>query len=305
MENPKPTQSALWERINKTHITKANVRELGGFKSGAINFKLSLWNPRANGVRYLKALVYNLCTSLSSQEWAMIAKIRNRDFGDPITVRYNGEEICLDYLQAVYEVVFIANSVDLNKASILEIGAGYGRTCHAIMSNYDVSRYCVVDLENCLDLSDRYLRQVLDASTYARIDFVVAEKFERLGDAYFDLCINIDSFAEMDERVVRLYLGYISKQCCCFYAKNPVGKYMDKSLDAHHEGEEAVQLALKTGVLREVLDIHDSECVEAHVASFIEAYRPGQSWQCIDSSWAKPWSYYWQAMYGKANAQGT
>lgn len=299
MDN-KPTQSALWNYINRTQITKEQTADLTNFKSSPVNFKIALWNPQANGIRYLKALTHFLCTSLTPENWERIHRIKNRHVGNPFTVRYDGEEICLDYLQAVYELDFIVRNLSLDGMRVMEIGAGYGRTCHAIMSNHGVDTYSILDLPNCLDLSRKYLETVLDESSFARIRFISVEDFDAAGEFESNLCINIDSFAEMDAAIVHYYLNYIDKQSDYLYVKNPVGKYLDESLDNHFEGNEVVQMALSTGLLRDVIDIHDSQAVAAQANKFKEAYRPGDAWQCLADSWAMPWSYYWQALYRKA-----
>jgi putative sugar O-methyltransferase len=298
MNSTKPTQSALWAFINKKYITEGQVQDLTGFKSREVNFKISLWNPRTNGIRYLKALVYNLCTSLTKDNWERIRKIKNRQVGDPFTITYDGEQVCLDYLQAVYELEFIAAHLSINGLNILEIGAGYGRTCHAIVSNHEVEAYYIIDLKNCLKLSRRYLKEVLDSVNFSKIRFTSIEDIDGLEALHFDLCINIDSFAEMDPETVKYYLAYIDKHCNYLYVKNPVGKYLDPSLSISQNKKE-VDLALNTGILCEVIDIHDREAVKQQVPRFIRAYRPGNNWECIADSWAPPCSYYWQALYHK------
>ena len=299
MEIYKPDQSALWDLINRTRITKDTMKDLTDFKSGPINFKIALWNPHTNGVRYLKALLYCLCAVLTDENRERLSRISNRETGNPFTIQYKGERICLDYLQAIYELEFIARHVRLDGMHILEIGAGYGRTCHAILSNHDVATYCIIDLQNCLELSRRYLETVLDRENFGKLCFLPAEDCDRWADLCVDLCINIDSFAEMDHGAVRYYLAYINEKSRVLYVKNPVGKYLDPSLDKRSQGEEVVRLALNAGILRDVIDVHDSEMIEAQAVRFVTAYRPGSDWECLAHSWAMPWSHYWQAMYRK------
>ena len=299
-QGARPSESALWEYNNQTQVTKERALGQSDFKSSSVNFKIALWDTQTNGARYLKSLIHNLCTSLTPENWERITKIPNRHVGNPITVRYNGEDVCLDYLQAVYELEFIQSSVDLDGLRILEIGAGYGRTCHAIMSNHAVESYTIIDLENCLHLSRRYLKEVLSKEEYAKVNFVLAKHSDLIGDLQFDLCINIDSFAEMDADVVRFYLDHVRDHVGYLYVKNPVGKYLDKSLDCHSQGEEVVQMALNAGVLRDIIDVHDNQAVESQVDKFVQAYQPGSNWACIAAAWATPWSYYWQAIFKKA-----
>jgi len=289
--------SSLWNRYHQTRVTKEASVDLTGFKSAGVNFKLALWNPRTNGVRYLKTLIYNLAERLDEPGWRRLRRIGGRETGAPIAVHMRGELVCMDYLQAVLELDFVARHVALDAATVLEIGAGYGRTCHAVLANHDVAAYYIVDLENSLDLARAYLREVL-GDDFAKVTFVAAGDLdEALAGLRFDLCLNIDSFAEMDGDVVRDYLDYIAGHCRNLYVKNPVGKYLDPSLDGHAEGQDLVAMALRTGLLRDVIDIHDSEAVRTQSAKFVDAYRPVADWTVVADSWAPPWSYYWQAFY--------
>ncbi|GAB7042964.1 MULTISPECIES: putative sugar O-methyltransferase [Catenuloplanes] len=299
-------RSPLWERYNDTQVTKEAVAELAGFKSGDVNFKLALWDPRVNGVRYLKTLVFNLAAGLSPANWARLRRIAHRDVGDPFSITYDGEPVCLDYLQAVLELEFIESRLELAGARVLEIGAGYGRTCHAMLSNHDVAAYHIVDLENSLDLARRYLAAVLTAEQLDRVHFhgvSEAEDGGALRALRFDLAVNIDSFAEMTPGTVRAYLDLIDGHAAHLYVNNPVGKYLDKSLDGHSQGDEVVELALRTGLLRDIVDIHDNRAVAAQSRRFLDAYRPGPGWTLLADARTVPWSFYWQALY-RSGASG-
>jgi putative sugar O-methyltransferase len=302
MSEKYPNSSALWDHINKSYITDNQLEDLTNFKSSIVNYKISLWNPHTNGIRYLKTLIYNLCEHMSDDDWKMIKNTKNRQIGNPITVIYNGEDVCLDYVQAIHELGFIKEhlNISLNGSRILEIGAGYGRTCHAIMSNHDIECYYVIDLENCLKLSEKYLRQALDNDNFKKIKFLPVIHMNDLKDICFDLSINIDSFAEMDADVVKLYLNYIDKHCHSFYVKNPVGKYKDSTLCTSQKKQE-VDLALHTGLLRDIIDINDNMAIKYQSQKFIECYLPGKHWKCIASAWSPPWSFYWQALYSNSD----
>ncbi|HET6707256.1 putative sugar O-methyltransferase [Amycolatopsis sp.] len=294
-------RSALWEQYNRTHVTRETTHELAGFKSGAPNFKMALWDPKPNGVRYLKTLIYNLAEQLSPDAKAALRRIRHREVGDPISVRVDGEPVCLDYLQAVLELEFVTGHVELTGARVVEIGAGYGRTCHAFLSNHDLSAYYIVDLDNSLTLAEAYLGAVLTEEQFAKVGFVRVDDVEDFfATARFDLCVNIDSFAEMDAATVLAYLALVDRSCRYCYIKNPVGKYLDKTLDSHSQGAELVELALRTGLARDVLDIHDSDAVAEHGTKFVATYRPGPWWTDVAAGRALPWSYYWQVLYRRA-----
>jgi putative sugar O-methyltransferase len=290
--------STQWDNISRHWVTEDVAGELSHFKSGRVNHKLAIFNPDVNGVRYLKTLVHNLAAGLGAEDWARLRRIRNREVGDPFTVRIDGEDICLDYLQAVLELGFIERRLDLTEARVVEIGAGYGRTCHALLSNHDLVSYHIIDLPNTLRLSRGYLHATLDAERFDKITFVPVDEVEQvLGSCRFELAININSFTEMPPDTVRAYLALIDRRCTAFYVKNPVGKYMDKTLDGHTQGREVVRMALETGLLRQIVDIDDSRAVRAAVPAFIAAYQPGEAWSPVADDHALPWTYFWQALY--------
>ncbi|NYT92422.1 putative sugar O-methyltransferase [Salinispora sp. H7-4] len=299
--------SRQWERITRHWFTEDAAVDLSHFKTERPNHKMSLWDPEVNGVRYLKTLVHNLATTLGPDDWARLRRTARREVGDPVAVRWHGMPVCLDYLQATLEVGFIERSVDLRGARVLEIGAGYGRTCHTLLSNHDVAAYCIVDLRSTMRFSRRYLRAVLDDAQFAKLRFVPVEDGDvglALSESDFDLGININSFAEMTPETVRCYLDLIDRRCAALYVKNPVGKYQDRSLDGHVEGDEARWQAMETGLLRQVLDIHDNQAVRAAVPGFLAAYRPGPAWRDVTDAWAVPWSFYWQAVYRRRRPDG-
>lgn len=293
--------SGLWDYINQNNLKLDHTQSIDDFKSNKVNYKISVWNPKTNGLRYLKTLIYNLCQTLTPETWKSLNNIKNRDVGNPINVKFNNEHICMDYLQAVFELEFINKNFQLDGTKVLEIGAGYGRTCHAIMSNHDVIAYYIVDLLPCLTLSQKYLEQVLEKKVYSKIKFVPVEKFATLSDKHVGIGINIDSFAEMKAAVVKKYLKYIADHCDCLYVKNPVGKYFDKSLVDLPQDDEVVQLAMSTGLLLNIIDIFDSTAIQNQRDNFVKAYQPCDNWECSADSWAIPWSYYWQALYRTKN----
>jgi putative sugar O-methyltransferase len=294
--------SALRARHDEIYVTEDASTELSTFKSTPINFKIGFWNPEVNGLRYLKVLIYNLASSLNEDNWKRLRRITNRTVGEPITINYDGESVCMDYLQAVLELEFISANMDLDGARVLEIGAGYGRTGHALLSNHDLREYHIIDLPNSLKLAESYLRTVLDDEQLAKVRFTPIDDVDKqYADAEFDLTLNISSFSEMAEETVDNYLAMINAHSRYFYIKDPVGKYLDSSLYGNSEGNEVVKLALSNGKLRDVIDITDSEAVRSHRDAFVDAYLPGAGWSCVADGWARPWSHYWNALFSKTH----
>lgn len=292
--------SLLRARHDQIDVTDEAATDISSFKSQAINFKIAFWDPEKNGVRYMKTLLYNLAAGLSDENWKRLRRIRNRTFGEPITITYDGEPVCMDYLRSVLELDFVAGHVELDGTRVLEIGAGYGRTGHTLLANHDLREYHIIDLPNSLKLSEAYLRSVLDEEQFAKVRFTsIGDVDERYAATDFDLTVNISSFSEMKPETVDDYRALIDARSRHFYIRDAVGKYLDGNLNGHSAPPEVIEMAMKAGKLRDVIDIHDSGDVEARAEAFVDAYRPGPQWTCVANAWAPPWSHYWQALFAR------
>ena len=182
--------------------------------------------------------------------------------------------------------------------SILEIGAGFGRTAHAIIKNFhNVKTYTIIDLEPCLNLSSRYLMQVLTPEEYRKINFVRAEDAEKVDRV--DLSINIDSIAEMNPDVCYDYLRLIDKVSEYFYSRNPICKYSPASIGIENITSKDFDKVLNLGLCRKVIDIFDEEELSLCRREFESAYLPSRSWSLTKSEVSKPWQYYHHALYKK------
>ncbi|MAH43777.1 methyltransferase [archaeon] len=289
--------SALWEHNLKQDEFVSDNEFLNNLKQSFTNFKLSYWNPKNNGMRYFKMLLYNLAINLTSQQKLLILNTKNRHIGNPISVDVDDLNICFDYLQAALETDYIL--CKWNPIDVLEIGAGYGRTAHMILSNSTISQYTIMDLPECLKICQHYLSKVLSSDHYNKLRFIDVLDHDSFVDLKHDLCLNINSFADMDRETVFEYLGLINENCNAFYCKNAVGKYWDPELDDHIQGSSVVKKAMQMGPLTDIVDIHDQDSVLSASKKFLKVYRPSGGWKTLSSSWAPPISHYWQAIYIK------
>ena len=88
---------------------------------------------------------------------------RNDVFGKPRTFNYQiigrTSPTTLRYVKTGAEIV---HTFQLKTtSSVVEIGAGYGRTCHSILSLYpNITEYHIIDFPQMLDLSRAYLKTV-------------------------------------------------------------------------------------------------------------------------------------------------
>ena len=111
--------------------------------------------------------------------------------------------------------------------------------------------------------------------------------------------INIDSFAEMDIQIVKNYLSMIDVKSNFLYTKNPVGKYERWmiSKDDTNLNQKAVENAMSTGMIQDIVNINSQDEIIMASKNFIQAYKPSSRWSVRFDQWAKPWHYYWEAIY--------
>lgn len=289
--------SPTWESLFKGPLGEPENIDLTTFRSSAPTFSITTWDPTKFGLRYLKTMLYRLLIDSPATDFDLYRKIENRHVGNPITVRVNDVDVCLDYFQAVHEIKMVRSCIhDSRPLRVIEIGPGYGRTCHTALSVIpEINEYWLVDLGPSLVLSRRYLASVLDSEQFKRVRFLTVQEFsDSLSETIFDFALNIDSFGDMPAAVVNAYLDFINRRCKRFFCKNPLGKYLDDPAAAMSP---SVRAALETGILHKVIDIYDSDALAGCVPDFLAAYMPGVGWQCEAEDTASPWTYYHQAIY--------
>jgi len=295
--------SPKWQRLFEGCLGKPETINLENFRSTDPVFLITTWDPNTNGLKYLKTLLYYFMLNSSSEDIEMLRQIPNRSLGNPISVNVKGVEVCFDYFQAINEVKMIRNYADLpQNAKIVEIGPGYGRTCHALLSILsEVNEYWMVDLEPSLNLAKRYLSSVLGEDLFSKIKFVKADEFQNLRlEKFFNLAINIDSFGDFPQSVIENYLSFIDDSCDYFFCKNPLGKYKDSQyiLDKNSINP-FIDEALQTGLLKNIIDIYNDEEINKAIPIFLEVYSPSNRWAVVSSCLSVPWTFYYQALFKK------
>ena len=292
------------------------------FRSDSINYSFSLVDPRTCGEFYLRMLVDCLYKSLSYENLGRLGNIKNRNsFGKPLTVKQRDCEVCLDYIQAVLEFDFLASNFSLDGMErIMEIGPGYGRTCHTIMSNIEIQDYFIIDLPKGLQLCRKYLAKVLNDREFSKIHFIETQDIHLIEKLNFDLCINVNGFGEMNLETLNYYFSLIDRCGRNFFTKNAVCNplFADRSRTKHLWWSKVIDLVvgpnlrqtiwtkfidvLSDPILPDVIDIFDRTIVEGKADEYIQVYQPGLKWECIGSSWgAPPSTHYLQAAYVRSD----
>jgi putative sugar O-methyltransferase len=149
--------------------------------------------------------------------------------GNPLSCRFKGKEISQDLGHSILEFLSISKGItDLNSLeTIVELGAGYGRTAYVFMSLLPKVRYIVVDIPPALYVSQRYLSKLFPEKKIFKFrlfrDFSeVAEEFKSCQVAFFlpsqleslplktvDLFMAIDSLHEMRLEQIKKYFFLI------------------------------------------------------------------------------------------------
>lgn len=306
----------LWEEIK---LEYKNIDLLNDFRSiNGFNKRLGTWSPISNDSRYYKSLLYEFSNSIdlkisnvfnSQDNYSdtpinkgdglryYFDKIKNTDFGNPVTIKYYGMEVDMDYLLSVEEIFFLKD-VLANSETILEIGAGFGRLTHATLNCFSsINKYYIVDLDWMLDLSRKYLKKVLSTKDFKKVEFIKIENLKKLNK--INLVINIDSFQEMEEEVIMKYLNFISKRSNFFYSKNAFCKYEPSIINLGIKNEKQYNVAMKMGLCTDLIDIFNTSELELGKKKSMEIYQPSGFEVLKNQDCFGQYLYYYSILYNK------
>jgi len=159
--------------------------------------------PRRERWLYVYAVRLLWEYALKSDELGVL-KLPEPELGNPLPVYWKGRLISQDLANSALEASLIARSrYGTSPRSIVEVGAGYGRTAYALLSVFPDATYTVVDIEPALTISRWYLTSLLPAK---RLQFMRPSDTGRLGDASIDLVVSVSSLHEMRFDQVEAYL---------------------------------------------------------------------------------------------------
>jgi putative sugar O-methyltransferase len=118
-----------------------------------------------------------------------------------------------DLLDSINEIYFLLRRAPLlsgEDVSVLDIGAGYGRLAHRMLTAVpNITRYyCVDAVPESTFLCDWYLRYrgLADRATVVPLDML-----DRLGERRIDLAVNVRSFTEMSYPPIAAWIGLIAE----------------------------------------------------------------------------------------------
>ena len=129
--------------------------------------------------------------------------------GDPLPVQWGGRLISQDLANASLEAAAIQRALGGRRPkSILEIGAGYGRTAYALLNRYPEATYTIVDIEPAIEISRWYLAKLFPPG---RLRFIAPEQLADLPLGSVDLALSISSLQEMTHGQVDGYLSALDR----------------------------------------------------------------------------------------------
>jgi putative sugar O-methyltransferase len=265
--------SKQWEKLTQEQFQHVDDELLATFRAPGSKNKFVAWDPFERASRYFKFLLFNTASKQSAEFFDAYRKLEHRELGDPLTVKYAGCDVDADYLAAVEEWEFLSRSRALDGTrTVVEIGAGFGRTCHTLLTlGASIEKYVIIDLAPMLRLSQAYLERVRPG---ANVHFVSSEDHAQIDALRPDLVINIDSFQEMPPTVIDFYMEHVVRNGRRFYCKNPVGKYLPGSIGQPDLTPAQLMDVFKIGYCQEVIDIFDEQSLQAARQAFLKAYRP-------------------------------
>lgn len=167
--------------------------------------------------RTLVALGWDYCRANDPLE--LCSSLEEPELGNPIRVHYSGKLVSQDLATSVVEITeFVGpwkRRFGDKPFSVLEVGGGYGRLAHAMLSTQNVSQYYVVDIPPALHVSRWYLERlfpdkvIFDFRPFknvrscraemkkADIIFLLPHQIEQIGKEAIDISVAVSSLHEM------------------------------------------------------------------------------------------------------------
>ena len=223
------------EWVDKAH---ANIKNIDSLNLNAQIFK------KQNNLNYQESITYNyLCLLLYynlklTNSFKYLKKLKDvayLGFDDP-SIKIDEFNITTDKLSSLFDYDQINKAFNFQKIkTILEIGAGSGRTSEAIMSINDNLNYVVCDIIPSIYISYKRLKTVFPNKKISLlvgiknkeelekniksndVSFIFPHQLEILSNNLFDLVIAIDCIHEMDKDTIQYYFHLINKLTPNFY----------------------------------------------------------------------------------------
>tara|TARA_B110000285_G_C15107811_1_gene609101 strand:+ start:416 stop:1588 length:1173 start_codon:yes stop_codon:yes gene_type:complete len=227
-----------WVDIYDVHVeqTMLNVQTISA------SDKINIYKKQIN-MSYVDSMKYNNLTNLiylNLKKLNLLDKLNflsdegYLSYNDPF-IDINGYKISQDKVNSILDYNSINDFSSLSsKKSILEIGAGSGRTSQAILTFNDNIKYTICDIPPALYLSYDRLKKVFKNKKIGLlynlsedelnnqinnydISFIMPHQVDFIKSIKYDLTIGINCFHEMDKKTIKNYISNINNISKLFY----------------------------------------------------------------------------------------
>jgi len=166
--------------------------------------------PRPRRERWLYTFAVRLLWEYARRNDPLgVTELEEPSLGDPLPVRWRGRTISQDLANSALELAAIDRALEGGEpASILEIGAGYGRLGHTLLSLFGSASYTVVDIEPARTISEWYLSRLFPDRD---LRFLSPEQAADLAPGSVSLGLSVSSLQEMTRAQVEGYIGLLDR----------------------------------------------------------------------------------------------
>lgn len=201
---------------------------LSGFKRSFGRF-LAAYEP--HNPRHFEALHHLYFGALKPRDaWGLLDSLEEPALGDGDALLVDGKRLSLDWLQSVDEFYRIQNALGFarqDRVTFCELGPGYGRLAHVILSAMPNARVLLFDLPESLVLSEYYLTSLHPKSSAllypesagalcatrplpeTRLIFGLPHQLKDVPPGTIDVFSNCYSFMEMSREQIAAYFQII------------------------------------------------------------------------------------------------
>lgn len=138
-------------------------------------------------------------------------QFREPELGNPLSIIYRNRPVSIDLAASIAEYSLLVSTLDFRDIHVIhEIGGGYGRLAHVILSAHPHITYRLYDIEPSLSLAKWYLETLLPN---ADLEFLKPEELT----TPCDIVIAMDCLHEMTKEQVNNYFEYANEYARYFY----------------------------------------------------------------------------------------
>lgn len=261
--------SPYWNELAKKHIELLNEYGIENFKQtierihywGEGNIKSKLLEPIWHNeitISYNKKELekkYNFCSEKESLEHNQsnlvllnylenngykkyLNKVEENKFGNSILFHYKNKQFSHSLLNSLLEIDTIQKYINFDEnRSILEIGAGSGRICSALLQIEKNLKYTIADIPPTLYVAQTNLSNVFKEKKIFKyrkfnsfkeienqfiasdIRFLLPEQIKLIPRKFFDISIAVDCLHEFKKNQVEDYFSEFDRLSKFFYFK--------------------------------------------------------------------------------------